>query len=192
MKHIFIVLTLIATSIGMLAQPPQGGGRPSGMGGQRPPMNGQMQERISDSNNEYWIMHFPEIPELTSDNKRKIIDLLCKEKKETSKFLREKMDLEDQIFNTISPSEKDMDKFSKKISKLEAQIEKISAKYNTKYSKILTVDQYLVFKEKRKDIKFKKPRETRSNIMSPDRDEPGNRPDGNMPPNMPMFDGPPD
>ncbi len=192
-RFLFIIaLALISTGITM-AQAPQGGGgggRPGGMdGGQRPPMGDQNRGQGVSTSDEYWIMHFPELPNLSQDNKRKMIDLLSKERMETDKLMREKMVLEDKMFNIGDSSAKETDKLAKKINKVETSMRKKADSYDSKYQKILTEEQYVIFKEKKKEIKFKKPRESRQNTMDQNGDRPG-MPEGNMPPpDMPMFGG---
>lgn len=200
MKRIVFIITLAIVSISMAAQQPQGGGGRGGnrgsRDGQRPPMRGQMENQRIDTTDEYWIMNFPEIPGLTQDNKRKIIDLLAKEKKEIDKLIREKMDLEDQMFNAVNPSEKEVSKLSKKIDKVESNIRKKGDSYDKKYKKILNNEQFILFKEKKRDIKFKKPRDSRQRPMDPNKEgRQGDMPEGNMPPppsDMFMFGGGPE
>lgn len=194
MKHIIFIAILLLTSINIDAQPPQGGGRRSGEmgqgGSQRPPMRGQMGKQQIETTDEYWIMNFPVIPNLGQDDKRKIIDLLVKEKKDLDKLIRKKMDLEDQMFNAVNPSEKEVNKLSEKIDKIESDIRKTADKYNKKYSKILTSEQLVVFKEKRREIKFRKPRNQMNRPMDPNSERrPDDGPGGEMPPPPPsdMF-----
>lgn len=201
MKRILFIITLVIISMSMaMAQSPQGGGggRPGGMGGgqgQRPPMRGEGPNQAMNTSDEYWIMHFPELPDLSQDNKRKMIDLLSKEKMEMDKLMREKMVVEDKIFNIGDSSEKEANKLAKKMNKIETSMRKAADNYDSKYQKILTPEQYIIFKEKKKEIKFRKPRDARRNAMDGDENQRKDMPEGNMPPppgGMPMFGGGPE
>lgn len=195
MKRIIFITAFIITNIILAAQPPQGErprqGQANDRNGRRPPMRGQMGNMQVERTDDYWILNFPEIPNLSQDNKRKIIDLLIKEKKEIDKLIREKMDLEDKVFNLGDQSKKEIDKLNKKIEKTDSNIRKTADNYNKKYSKILTSEQLSIFKEKRREIKFIKPRSGPNKQGPDDENRPMGPPDGDMPPpppgGMPMF-----
>ena len=185
MKRILLVATFII-SIAIQAQPSQGGR--GGMQGGRPPMRGQMQGQ-GQSNEEFWVMNLPEIPELTQDQRRKLVDTLTKEKKEVSKLMKEKKDLEIEMETTVDPSKKELDKLIKKIDKVDASIWKRTADYDKKYRKILTVEQYMVFKEKKKEIIFKRPGGMNNRFPNMEGERPQRSDFGNTPPQLPGFDG---
>lgn len=186
MKQALLAIILII-SIGMAAQPPQGG---RGMGGNRgggPPMRGQM-NGDKQSNEGFWVMHLPEISDLTQDQRRKLIENLSKEQENISKLVQEKKELEAEMNKATDPSKKDMDKWLKKIGKIDDKIIQTGNDYEKKYRKILTVEQYMVFREKKKEIQFKRPRRDGRFPQHPDGERPP-RPDlEDMTSRVPVFD----
>lgn len=184
MKKCIIALAFIICCINLSAQPPQGGrggGRPDG---NRPPMDGQMQRGDGNSTS-FGIMKMPEIPDLTSAQREKLVKALTDEQKNVSKLMSEKHDLMTQYREKgTEPTEKERNKQIKKIEKLDEKIVKAKNKSDEKIRSILTPEQYQVFTEKRDQVKF-----NRSGGRSP-MDGRRERPmDGEQRPPMPPADG---
>jgi len=161
----FITVVLFTISIGLSAQPPMGGGggRPQGgPGGGRPPMHG-MNNQQEDS---FIITELPEITDLTLTQREKLSKAIGDERKDISKLIKEKKELERESQNPGLAS-KDRVKMMEKVGKVDEKIRKKEEKYDKKYRKILSNDQYLQFKEKKNDIRF------RDNNMDKRRPKPG-------------------
>lgn len=145
------------------AQPPQGGGmgdRPPGGGGGRPPM-GQMKESDNES---FLLEKFPDIPDLSLEQREKVGSLLLKEHKAVSKKMAEKRDLLPRPTRGEQreiPDPEKIEKNRKKLEKLDENIEKIREKTNKKVKKVLSSEQYQVFLDVKDSFVFK--RQARSN-----------------------------
>lgn len=180
MKSILIIASLIAISLNIEAQPPQGG-RP---GGGRPPM-GEMRHGPGNNDDKIGIRKLPEIPNLTNDQREKLVKYLTDERQNVIKLMNEKRDLSDQYKNKSDLSQKEIDKKEKKIAEINEKIEKVKNKSNEKISTLLTPEQYLVFGEKKKEIEFTGREKMRNR---PPHGESGQRPEFSereMPPQMP-------
>lgn len=156
MKKIMIFAITTLSIIVLNAQPPQGGmggGRPDG-----PPRGGQMGQRPSSNIEEKLILEvFPEIPNLTLEQREKVGSIITKEMKDVSKQLDKKRQLMPKRDEVIS--EQDMEKQRQKIEKVDKKIADVKEKSNKKIKKELTDEQYQIFLEKREEFKFKQHRE---------------------------------
>lgn len=137
----------------LCAQPPMGGGgRPDS------PPRGDMMQRPSDSSDEKITLEvFPEIPNLSLEQREKVGSILTKEMKDVSKQLKKKRELMPGRDSELS--EKDLQKNKEKADKIDQKIASIKDKSNNKVKKELSDDQYQVFIEKREEFKFKHHRE---------------------------------
>lgn len=188
----FFAVIFLAISLSGIAQPPSGGGRPGGMGGPggHP---GMRNEQGGGNSGQFWVMKVPDIPGMTQDQRRKLVDALSKEQEEVSKLMESKKELDLKEMRYAGLSQKDKEKQMKKIAKLDAKIEKTRLKYDKKYRKILTEEQYNIFIDKKKDVEFRgqgRPKNRfpdSSNGERPDRRDGDGRhfDDGGTPPEMP-------
>lgn len=171
MKRLFFVLALVATITGVYAQPP-GGRRPNGgPRGERPPMGGMRDQ--DNGQNKMWIEKFPDIPDLTLEQRRKLGEVLSDEQKSVEKQLENKRSYQAEL-DANDLSEKEIQKLTKKIGKANESIAKQKEKSDKKIKKILSDSQYKVFSEKRDEFKFNKLRRPH---QRPDNERRPQRPD---------------
>jgi len=150
MKRFLVIISVIFISMGIYAQPPGGGER--GRGG-RPPGD-RMGQRPSFSNEDKPILeHFPEIPDLTLQQREKVGTILTNERKDINKQMEKRRDIDKKRNPKVT--EKELDKQRKEIDKIDKKIQDIKSKSDKKIKKVLSDDQYLVFIEKREEFKFK-------------------------------------
>lgn len=179
MKKILLVITTIAISFNLLAQPPMGGGRP-GEGGR--PLRGEFSQRDGEDN-QIGITKLPAIEGLTDKQREKLVKELTNERKAVMK-------LEDQKHELMRPADgsesiKNEEKTRKKIDQLNEKINKEKTKSDQKIRTLLSSEQYAIFVEKRKEIEFRRPERRRGRSAEGER---GNRPD-REPMNIPMNNG---
>ena len=150
-----LILCLIFSNIYLQAQPPQGnrgmdrGGRP-GM----PPQGMDNRSEMRNGEGQLMLDSFPSIPDVTLEQRADIGMIMMNEHKDISKQM-EKKRKEMKKFDTSSGTS-DKEKIQKKIDKIDKKIEKRIEKSNEKIRKILSDEQYAIFIEKRKQIKFKR------------------------------------
>lgn len=149
-----LLATFILACTSMVAQPPMGGGgrgqRPEGgPRGGRPPM----QRNADTEGQNLMIIGLPEISGLTLEQQEKLSKEITNERKDISKLMQKKNEIRIDSENP-GISEKQRQKLSEKIVKVDEDIKKKEAKYDKKYRSILSEEQYKVFAEKKKDIKF--------------------------------------
>ena len=166
MKKILVFAFVLITTINLAAQPPQGfggGGRPSGS------PRGEMGQRPTSSDAESVIIleFFPDIPDLTLEQREKIGSVLTKERKEITKQMENKRKIEGERKEDQTAKEREKNK--KKIDKIDKKIEQTKEESNKKIKKELSEKQYLVFAEKRDDFKFKHQRGGRPNFNNGER-----------------------
>lgn len=191
----FLAVIFLSVCLGSMAQPPSGGGRPGGMGGPggRPPMRS---EQGGGNSGQFWVMKVPDIPGMTQDQRRKLVDALSKEEEDVSKLMDSKKELDLKELRYAGLSQKDKEKQMKKIAKIDSKIDKTREKYDKKYRKILTEEQYRIFIEKKKDVEFKGQGRSKNRFPdSPNGDSPERRDgqerhfnEGDTPPEMPSGD----
>lgn len=152
MKKILLILFVSLSIYSIQAQPQ--GGRPS-MGGVPPQdMNGD--RRPSDRSNEKpSIERFPEIPDLTLDQRMKVGSVLSKEMQNICDQVDKKRQIEKSIQEETSGEKRE--KLQEKLGKSDKKIQSIRDKSNKKIKRTLTEEQYFVFIEKRADFKFRQP-----------------------------------
>lgn len=172
-----VLATVILLSIGisLAAQPPIGGGgsRPQGGPGRgRPPM-----QSMNQQNDNFIITNIPDIPNLTLDQREKLSKEISNEKRDISKLMAERMKQDREAQNPGLAS-KDRVKMIEKVEKIDAKISKQEEKYDKKYRKILSDDQYLFFKEKKNEIRFNDQRGQGRKKPRPDVQNPQSMPFG--------------
>lgn len=175
MKKIALtILSIFICSNLVFAQMPMGGGaRPQGrLGGKRPPMHNNGM-RAGDQND--MLMNIPDIPDLKLEQREKLSKAISDERKEVSKLMDEKVELQRKSGNP-GMAEKERQKLMEKISKTEDKIKKKEEKYDKKYRSILSQEQYRIFTEKKKEIEFKGIRRQQRNDR-PTRPDNGERPE---------------
>lgn len=161
MKKILIIAIGILTTIGIYAQPPGGSG---GRGPGGPPPGGRMSNQSSSLQERLILEHFPEIPDLTLEQREKVGIVLSKEHKDIEKQLKKKHELKKDF--TPETSEKALNKLKEKTEKIDKKIQDIRNKSNEKIRKDLSEEQYSVFLEKRENFKFGRHRQ-RQNTPPP-------------------------
>lgn len=154
MKKFLVITLVLFTGIGLYAQPPRGEG---GGGGRRPggPPPGDMRQQRPGGEDKIILEFFPEIPDLTLQQREKVGTILTSERKDIRKQTEKKMEL--GRLDTMS--EQDREKNKKKLDKIDKKISEITEKSNKKIGKVLNDNQYHVFLEKREDFKFRGNRE---------------------------------
>ena len=151
MKKFIIVLAMVFTGLGLSAQPPQGG-RGGGPGGGRPPMS----QDDDFSERKIWLENFPEIPELTLQQREKVGSILTDEQKEINKQFDKKRSLQEGNKEHADLSEKEKEKIHKEMLKIDEKISTTKIKSDNKVKKILSDNQYKVYLEKRNEFRFKR------------------------------------
>jgi hypothetical protein len=163
MNRLNLILCLILTSICLLAQPPQGGMRQRGETGK--------------AEEQFRLEAFPDIPGITLAQRADVGIVLAGEQKDIFKYAREKYRLMEQ--DRQSPagrSAKEKEKTRKDVAAIDGKIRKRIDKSNKKIRKILSVEQYRVFLEKRNDFRFE--RVSPPGFRPPANGGPGERPAG--------------
>ncbi|WP_029901799.1 hypothetical protein [Prevotella sp. 10(H)] len=141
----------------LAAQPPIGGGnggrRPGGHGGGRPPMQRAGQGQ-GQSANGFMIMGLSDIPELTLEQREKLSKEITNERKDASKLIQQKRELQIDGENP-GMAEKERQKLFEKVAKIDEKIKKNEEKYDKKYRSILSDEQYNIFAVNKKNIEFR-------------------------------------
>lgn len=156
MKRILIIISVILVATNLLSQPPSGrrgqGGPPPNGGrmGQRPPSN------IEDN---IILESFPEIPNLTLQQREKVGTILTDEQKDIEKQMAKKREAEVNL--NPDATQKEVEKQQKEIEKIDKKVQDIRGKSDKKIKKILSDEQYLVFTQKREEFKFRHQRRQR-------------------------------
>lgn len=156
MKKVLFITCSVLLTVGIYAQPPGGmGGR--GSGGQRGgPPRGEMPNRPASSEDKLILEHFPEIPDLTLEQREKVGSILSKEREDIEKQFKKKRTIEKEITPDIS--DKDLKKKQQKLEKIDKKVQDIREKSNKKIKRELSEEQYRVFIEKREEFKFRRHR----------------------------------
>jgi hypothetical protein len=97
---------------------------------------------------------FPEIPDITLEQRADVGFILVKERQDVLKQVRKKRELMEKDKQSPDRSEKEKAKTQKNLAEVDGKIQKQIEKSNEKIRKILTDKQYQVFLEKRNDFKF--------------------------------------
>jgi len=105
--------------------------------------------------------HFPDIPNLTTDQKEEVGNVLVKEKEHIDKELKNKEKLKKEIAQLNSQDEDKLKDAQTKVDKIDKKIADIRAKSNNKIQKTLSIDQYSAFLTKKEEVKFKEVKEKR-------------------------------
>jgi len=125
---------------------PMGGNIPGGMRGQQAPSRDYEQVQITD---------FPEIMGLTVNQKLNLFKIVKDEYKNILKLTDQKQELQRTSAN--AKNQKEIDKNTKALEKLDGNAKKVSETADKKIRKIISNDQYREFTEKRELVKFKDP-----------------------------------
>lgn len=175
MRKLFIVAcVIILATTQAFAQPPSGrGGRGPGEGS--PPGDRMGQRSSSFGEDKPILEHFPEIPDLTLQQREKIGTILTDERKDINKQMDKKKSAERKKDSEIDENE--LQKQQKEFDKIDKKIQDIKSKSDKKIKKILSDQQYLAFVEKREEFKFK-----RQHQRLPRRDD---RSERDVPPSFP-------
>ena len=133
-----------------------GGGR-GGYGGNRGDRYGSTGMRSQSQSNmanydQVSITDFPEIAGLTLKQKLELSTLVTDEHKNLLKLTDQKEEIRVKIDHAAN--QKEVDKYKKKMAKLDEKCQKVSLKTDKKIQSILTNDQYREFIEKKHLIKF--------------------------------------
>jgi len=155
-------ITLFLAFLGItniLAQPPGGGGRGERGGGPQGGPSMGMRDRGSSEDEKIILEHFPEIPDLTLEQREKVGTILTGERKDIGKEMQNKHKIEMELRQNEEMSEKEINKNKEKIEKADKKINEIKEKSDKKIKKVLSDEQYIVFKEKREEFKFKSQRQ---------------------------------
>ncbi|MDR1516956.1 MAG: hypothetical protein LBS52_02460 [Dysgonamonadaceae bacterium] len=132
-----------------------GGGRGMGGGNRQGPPSGMGQRGgQSRGNVEFRLDSFPEIRQITLEQRADIGIILAKEQKSIFKLFEKKRELMDKEPQTAEMSEKDRAKMQENLAKIDEKIAKRKEKSNKKIKKILSAEQYQIFLEKRNDFRF--------------------------------------
>lgn len=195
MKKIFIAIVFITTQLSIYAQEPMGGGD---FGGGRPPM-GSFNPMDGENDEATEVLKFPEIPGLTDKQREKVISEVVKERDAVVKLDQQKRalfakragngaaprdkrpDLPQMEERPLPPALSDADK--KKMDKIDLKIQKVHSDTDRKCRMVLSQEQYLAFKEKKKEIMFNNPNK------GADKSNKAHRMQGGNPPDMPMGGG---
>ncbi|MDR1720271.1 MAG: hypothetical protein LBR67_09190 [Dysgonamonadaceae bacterium] len=192
MKRTIILILAAFIGIGMYAQMPQGGGF-GGRGGQGgfggggrmgggPQSGGRggfNQQRMEETP---ILEHFPEIPNLTLEQRTDVGIILGDEQKALRKLESQKRELfeKDREKGITEQDTKQIEKTGKKIAKIDTKIQKQIEKSNKKIQKKLSAEQYQVFLDKRSEFRFEMKRPPM--MRQPEgRGAPGERPEMGQP-----------
>ena len=124
-----------------------GGGRGGRYGGQRI----QSQSTGKDYS-QIRITDFPKISGLTLDQELGVTTAITNEQKDILRITDQKQEMQVKIDH--AGSQKNIDKYTKKMAKLDDKMQKVSLKADNKIRSILTNEQYQEFIEKKDQIKF--------------------------------------
>ncbi|MDR0796843.1 MAG: hypothetical protein LBE79_12480 [Tannerella sp.] len=160
MKKTFFIWMVAALCVSVNVTAQYGGGRYGGRGGGfggagRGNRYGGEQRAQSQSNSnsdQISLTNFPEITGLTLKQKLEVSTLLTNEQKDILKIKDQKQELQVKIDH--ASSQKETDKYTKKMEKLDDKIQQVSQKTEKKIQAVLTNDQYREFTEKKDQIKF--------------------------------------
>jgi len=119
--------------------------------GGNPEMRTQPQSNMKDYS-QIGITDFPEITGLTLKQRLDLSTAVTDEQKNILKLNDRKQELQVKIDH--AGSQKDVDKYKKKMAKLDAKIQEVSQKTDKKIQAMLTNDQYREFTAKKSQIKF--------------------------------------
>jgi len=133
-----------------------GGGRGGYGGGYRgnrsnPEMRNQLQS-LSKDYSQLCITDFPEITGLTLKQNLDLSTIITDEQKNILKLTDQKQELQVKIDH--ANNQKEIDKNTKKMAKLDDKLQQVSQKADAKIRAILTNDQYKELLEKKDQIKF--------------------------------------
>jgi len=160
MKTIFIWMMVgLSVCMNMAAQGYGGrgggyGGRGGGYRGNRG-NSGAMRNQSQSLGKDYsqiCITDFPKISGLTLNQELDLTKAITNERKSLLKLSDQKQELQVKIEH--AKNQKDIDKNTKKATKLDAKIQETSLKADKKIQSILTNEQYQEFMEKKDQIKF--------------------------------------
>ena len=124
-----------------------GGGRGGHYGGQR-----IQSQSTSQDYSQLKIINFPEITGLTLNQDLVVSTAVLNEQKDMLKTKDQKQEMQVKIDH--AGSQKDIDKYTQKMAKLDDKMQQVSLKADTKIRSILTNEQYQEFTEKKDQIKF--------------------------------------
>jgi hypothetical protein len=160
MKKFSISIIVLFSAAQLLAQMPQGGGYGGrgggGFGGGRRggPPQGRGNFNPDKIDETLTLETFPDIPDLTLEQRRKTGEVMTDEQKAIRKLDRQKHELHHRQMQAVDWDEKKIEKNREKIEKTDEKIAKRIEESNKKVKKILSEEQYEVFIEKRNDFKF--------------------------------------
>jgi hypothetical protein len=158
MNKLFLILFLIFTSLCLQAQPPQGGNRGMGRGNRQGSPSGMRQRGElrgeARGGEQLRLDSFPEIPDITIEQRADVGIILVKEQQEIFKQVQKKRELMEKDKQSPDRSEKEKAKMQKNLADVDGKIQKQIEKSNEKIRKILSDKQYQVFLEKRNDFRF--------------------------------------
>ena len=132
-----------------------GGGRGGYGGGSRGNRGNMGEMRRQSQSQDYGqvsITNFPEISGLTLKQKLDLSTAVTNEHKDILKLMDQKQEL--RVKMDHAANQKDREKDTKKMAKLDDKIQKVSQKTDKKIQSILTNEQYREFMEKKDQIKF--------------------------------------
>jgi Spy/CpxP family protein refolding chaperone len=160
MKTFFIwIMAGLSICMNTTAQMGMGGNRGMGRGGYGGNRGGRyggirstQSQTISKDYNQLSITYFPEITGLTLKQKLEVSTIVTDEQKNILKLKDQKQELQVKIDH--ADSQKETDKYKKKMAKLDEKMQQVSLKADGKIRTILTNDQYKEFSEKKSLIKF--------------------------------------
>ena len=128
-----------------------GGGGYRGNRGNMGGMRNQSQS-LSKDYSQICITDFPEITGLTLKQNLDLSNIVTAEQRDILKLSDQKEDLQVKIDH--AENQKNVDKNTKKMAKLDDKLQQVSQKADKKIQTILTNDQYKEFLEKKDQIKF--------------------------------------
>ena len=134
---------------------PQGGGGFGGGGGghRGGPPPGGMDFNRQQAEETLILEFFPEIPNITMEQRIEVGIIMGDEQKRIRKFESQKQELMEKE-GEEDPDEKEIEKNRTKIRKIDGKIQKQIEKSNKKIKKKLSDEQYQVFLERRNDFRF--------------------------------------
>ena len=158
MRTFFILMIAgLSVCVSLSAQRGGGGRGNRGGGGANPP-SGEMRRQPGAVSRDYekvGIADFPEITGLTYKQSLDLFKIVKDEYRNTLMLTDQKQEFQVKINN--AKNQKDIDKNTKEIAKLDDKIEKTNLDADKKIKAILTADQYSEFTEKKDQIKFNTP-----------------------------------
>ena len=155
MKHLIIILLAAFSVAGAYAQMLQGGGGFGGRGGgQRGvPPPGDRDFNRQKAEETLILEFFPEIPNITSEQRMEVGNIMGDEQKRIRELEFQKRELMEKK-RAENSDEKKIEKNRKKIAKIDGKIKKQLEKSNKKIKKKLSDEQHQVFLEKRSEFRF--------------------------------------